>query len=295
MLIIEISELTKKYKNQIVFNNAEIKIDTPGIYGLVAPNGFGKTTLLNIISGISSYQKGTLNVFNKPRNNLEASNFSYLQNNEVLYNYLTGLDHLKFICDIHHIPHKEITTIANKFDMSSYLNKKVGKYSLGMKQRLLLAMSIIKDPILILLDEPLTGLDPTSTIIVRENLIELAQKGKTLIVSSHDLNELDKITDNIFFIQDNKIIYEEKSKLNDYYLKIVVEERDIESIIEWFDQNEINNYSRNINDFTIILNENNSSKIIKNIISKGINVVEFTSGKMNTEALYQEKYGKKED
>ena len=291
-MIIKISHLTKKFKKQFVFENANLIVDKPDIYGLVAPNGFGKTTLLNIISGLTSFQSGEVILFDQ-KTTMPPRELSYLQNNEVLYKFLTGRDHLKFICDIHSIASKKIEEIANTYEMTGYLDKKVGNYSLGMKQRLLLAMALIKEPKLLLLDEPLTGLDPTSTIIVREALLQAKREGMTILISSHDLNELDKLTNRIFFIKDHQITLETIAMLDKSNIEIVVSTESIEAFERLV---ESENISFEIQEEKYVLNLGtlDSWGFIKVLVQKNIRIRSFEQSAVRSEQLYKEKYENKE-
>ncbi|MGL4521906.1 MAG: ABC transporter ATP-binding protein [Bacilli bacterium] len=207
MPVISIINLSKSYKNHQIINKINLSINSPGIWALVGPNGVGKTTLLNLIANIIIPDSGTIEVVGQC--NKQHSVFkevSYFQDNTVLFDYLTGYDHLKFVCDVYQLSKENIAKISAYVGMESYLNKEVGKYSLGMKQHLLLALSIINQPKLLLLDEPLNGLDPTSAILMRTIFNDLVQKGTTIILSSHNLAEIDRLTKNILFLKSGQLI-----------------------------------------------------------------------------------------
>lgn len=204
--MLEIKGVTKRYKSQLVLDDITYTFDEAGIWALVGPNGIGKTTLLNCITNILNTDKGTVTVGGLSNENPAIfKKLSYLQDNNVLFDELTGYDHLAYIRDVHKLPKKRVQEVADYVGMSSYLKKKVGNYSLGMKQHLLLAMAILPEPKVILLDEPLNGLDPSSAILMRKILLELAAKGTIILLSSHNLAEVDKVTQNILFLKGGKL------------------------------------------------------------------------------------------
>jgi len=213
-MIVEVDNLKKRYKKEWVLNGVDIQIDSPQIIALVGPNGSGKTTLLNAMTNLISINSGTVKLLDKK--NTDPSIFkdvSFLQDNRILYGNLTAYDHLKFICDMQKIPRTRIKEVTEWVGMDSYVKKRVDKFSLGMKQHLLLAMVIINRPRLLLMDEPLNGLDPTSAINMRHILLDLHKAGTTLIVSSHNLDEIDRLTNSIFFMKDGLIL---KESLEDF-------------------------------------------------------------------------------
>ncbi|WP_062354402.1 ABC transporter ATP-binding protein [Bacillus kwashiorkori] len=206
MAILSVQNLSKSYKNQLVLNNVNLTIDKPGIWALVGPNGVGKTTFLNVMTNILKADSGTVKLVGK--SNKDPSVFkevAFLQDNSILFDYLTGYDHLKYICDVQKMPKQRINEVAEYVGMEKYLHKIVGNYSLGMKQHLLLAMAIINKPKLLFLDEPLNGLDPSSAILMRKILLELAEKGTSIILSSHNLSEIDRVTKQIIFLKDGNL------------------------------------------------------------------------------------------
>jgi ABC-2 type transport system ATP-binding protein len=142
----------------------------------------------------------------------------------VLYEYLTGYDHLQFICDVQGLPKKQLFDTAERIGITSYLNKKVKNYSLGMKQHLLLAMAVVNKPKLMILDEPLNGLDPTSAIRVRELLLALRDEGTTILLSSHNLAEIDRVTSSILFLKKGNLIKENMAEFEQVRYQIAVDQ-----------------------------------------------------------------------
>lgn len=209
MTILSINNLSKTYKSHKVLNRINLTINTAGIWALVGPNGSGKTTFLNVVTNLIPSTSGTIELVDKSNKDYSVfKEVAFLQDNTVLFDYLNGYDHLKYICDVQKIEKRRIEEVAKYVGMESYLRKNVGNYSLGMKQHLLLAMSIINKPRLLLLDEPLNGLDPTSAILMRRILLELAEQGTTIILSSHNLAEIDRVTKKVLFLKDGQLLEE---------------------------------------------------------------------------------------
>ena len=213
-MILAVQEIHKSYGKQRVLNNISFTIEEPQIVALVGPNGSGKSTLLNIITNLVEADEGQVTILNESNQNPQIfKNVSYMQDNSVLYDYLTGYDHLQFIANVQGLSKAQIIKTAERVGMDSYLNKRVGKYSLGMKQHLLLTMAILNEPEFLILDEPLNGLDPTSAIRVRNLLVELYEEGTTILLSSHNLSEIDRVTSNILFLKDGQLIKEDLTEL----------------------------------------------------------------------------------
>lgn len=242
-MILSVKDVKKSYGKHQVLKGITFDIAEPSTIALVGPNGSGKTTLLSVITNLLQADSGEITVLGK--SNKDPSIFyevSFLQDNTVLYDYLTGYDHLQFICDVQKLPKGKIFETSQWIGMDSYLHKKVKNYSLGMKQHLLLTMAIINNPKLLILDEPLNGLDPTSAIRVREILLELGRKGTTILLSSHNLMEIDRVTTQILFLKDGVLIKEDISQytINSYKIHTnndaksieILQKAGIESIIK---------------------------------------------------------------
>ncbi|WP_350343403.1 ABC transporter ATP-binding protein [Proteinivorax tanatarense] len=212
-MILSVKNIHKSYGKEKVLKGISLEMTQPQILALVGPNGSGKSTLLNVINNLLPADEGEVTVLGKSNKDPNIfKEISYMQDNSVLYDYLTGYDHLQFIGDVQGISKKEIMSTAKRVGIDSYINKKVGKYSLGMKQHLLLTMAILNNPKLLILDEPLNGLDPTSAIKVRNLLLEIYNSGTAILLSSHNLAEIDRVTSQILFLKDGNLIKEDISK-----------------------------------------------------------------------------------
>lgn len=207
MKILKLKDITKKFDKQEVLKRINLEINTPGIYALIGPNGCGKTTLFNIISNLIKPTSGSVEVLGKSNNNINIFyEVSFLRDQSFLYSYLTGYDHLNFIALTQKIPKKRILEVIDKMGISDYINKKISDCSLGMKQKILIAMAILNSPKLMILDEPLNGLDPSNVLVVRKILKEFRERGTTIFLSSHILSEIELLADKVMFLKDGVII-----------------------------------------------------------------------------------------
>lgn len=206
-MILSIEHLTKSYKDNIVLDDISFSISEPSIIGLVAPNGSGKTTLFDVITNIQKADNGIIQAFGVS-NTLEMffRKMSYMQDNKVLYPELSALDHLTYVAGCHRLKQEVVTNLVDKLHMSHYLKMKTKNYSLGMKQTLLLGMAVINQPKLLLLDEPINGLDVTACNVFRDIINELHEAGSTIIISSHNLEEIEKLTSKVLFLKDGVLL-----------------------------------------------------------------------------------------
>lgn len=229
MSIVKVENVTKSYGNLSVLKGISFEINEPKILALVGPNGSGKTTLLNVMANLLKANTGTVELCDTPNSDPAIfKRVAYLKDNTVLYPYLTGLDHLLYIQSMQGLPKERVNEVVNKIGISDYYKRKTSTYSLGMKQHLLIAMAILNEPELLLLDEPLTGLDPTSVMEVRALLSELADSGVTILLSSHSLSEIDFVTSNILFLKDGEIIEEDMKEYQKTRYQVAISAEDFE-------------------------------------------------------------------
>lgn len=234
-MIVEVKNLNKSYGKHKVLNDLSFKIEKPQVLALIGPNGSGKSTLMNCMMNLISFDSGKIEILGKSNKDYEIfREVSFLKDNRILYPYLTGFDHLKYICDIQKISQERIDQVIELADIGSFYKKIVSSYSLGMKQRLLLAMALCNNPKLILMDEPLNGLDTDSIFKFRDLIKNLGENNTTILISSHSLNELDYITNDILFLKGGSVIYEDIEIYKQTEYRIFLENSDDMKVLQNF-------------------------------------------------------------
>ncbi|HEA4021309.1 ATP-binding cassette domain-containing protein [Staphylococcus aureus] len=221
MDVLTVEHLTKKIGNKTILEDVSLNLNRGHIIGLVGANGAGKTSLMKVILGYSSYQKGTFRII---ENKNKKSNVGALIENPGIYPFMSGYDNLKLLNETKNT--QDIDTIVSQLNMDDYIHNKAKTYSLGMKQKLGIAIAFLNQPQLIILDEPMNGLDPKAVRDVRELIVKKAKEGVTFLISSHILSELVKITNSILIINKGKLITETtEEELNQY------EDNDLENVL----------------------------------------------------------------
>ncbi|MCG2388073.1 ABC-2 type transport system ATP-binding protein [Staphylococcus epidermidis] len=221
MDVLTVEHLTKKIGNKTILEDVSLNLKRGQIIGLVGANGAGKTSLMKVILGYSSYQDGTFRII---ENKNKKSNVGALIENPGIYPFMSGYDNLKLLNETKNT--HDIDTIVSQLNMDNYIHNKAKTYSLGMKQKLGIAIAFLNQPQLIILDEPMNGLDPKAVRDVRELIVKKAQEGVTFLISSHILSELVKITNSILIINKGKLVTETtEEELNQY------EDNDLENVL----------------------------------------------------------------
>jgi ABC-2 type transport system ATP-binding protein len=209
--VIETQKLTKLYKKTTVVDDLELHIPKNSIYGFLGPNGAGKTTTIRMLLGLIRPARGNISIFGKDfsKNRIQIlKDVGTLVETPSIYGHLTGRENLKTICNILNIPVSKIDETLTIVNLQDAADKKTGDYSLGMKQRLGLAMALINDPKLLILDEPTNGLDPQGIREIRTLLQTMPEKGITVFISSHLLSEIELVATHVGIINKGKLLFE---------------------------------------------------------------------------------------
>ncbi len=211
--IINIQRLQFAYAvNDLVLENLNLSVPPTSIYGFLGANGAGKTTTIRAILGLLQPSHGQIQLFGKALNS-DRSKILYkigsLIESPSLYLHLSGYDNLRIACKYLNIPYKRIEEVLALVQLQKEGRKITKKYSTGMKQRLGLAIALLNDPDLLILDEPVNGLDPTGIIQIRTIIQKLHQAGKTIFLSSHLLSEVEKIATHVGVIHNGQMIFED--------------------------------------------------------------------------------------
>ena len=213
MNAIEVMDLDFSYsRGENLLKNVSMKIPQGGIYGFLGPNGAGKTTTLKLILNLlKNNSKGKISVLG---NDIASEYPNYLNHigslieEASIYSHLTAKENLKIWSNFHDTASNRIEEVLEIIGLSTSKNKKVKTFSTGMKQRLGIGISIMHDPQILILDEPTNGLDPLGIKDLRKLLRNLTTEGKTILLSSHILSEVEKLVDQIGIIKQGSIIYE---------------------------------------------------------------------------------------
>ncbi|WP_432671269.1 ABC transporter ATP-binding protein [Flavobacterium sp. SM2513] len=211
--IIQTQSLSFEYsKNRKVLDAISISVPKGSIYGFLGPNGAGKSTTMRLLTGIIPEQGNSIKLFGKPLQDQLPQVFTKigsLVESPALYLHLSGINNLKYIAKLRGISDKKIPEILEIVNLSKDGNRKAKQYSLGMKQRLAIAMALLSEPELLLLDEPVNGLDPNGIVEMRKLLVKLNQeRGVTIFVSSHLLSEIEKMCTHVAIINHGKLQFE---------------------------------------------------------------------------------------
>lgn len=213
--MIEIKSVSKSYKKgKKVINNINLEIRDGEIFGFLGPNGAGKTTTIKMITGILDIDEGDILIDgNSIRTNpLEAKKrFGLVPDNPDIFIKLKGIEYLNFIADIYKISEEEriekIKNLSKQFEMENVLNNKIQSYSHGMRQKIVIMGTLLHDPQNLILDEPMTGLDPRSSFDLKRIMREHTKQNKSVFFSTHILEVAERLCDRVGIINRGKLVF----------------------------------------------------------------------------------------
>jgi ABC-2 type transport system ATP-binding protein len=206
--VISVESISKWFGSVVAVNDVTLAVE-PGITGLLGPNGAGKTTLLKMIEGLAAPSDGTVTILGEtPRNNPELfRRVGVMSEHEAVYGFQTGRQFVEFSAKLHRVPTvQEAATVAiERVGLADAQHRPLGTYSRGMRQRMRLAATIVHEPEVIILDEPLNGTDPRQRIDFHDLMRQLVDEGRTILISSHILEEVETLADRILLMVSGKL------------------------------------------------------------------------------------------
>ncbi|MGA8941293.1 MAG: ATP-binding cassette domain-containing protein [Thermoactinomyces sp.] len=210
--IVQTQNLSKQYGEIHCVNHIDLHVQEGEVYGFLGPNGAGKTTTLKLLLGLIKPSAGTINIFGKDlskHRQFILQHIGSLIESPSYYGHLTGLENMKVIQRLRNVPDKNVDEALRIVRLENHKNKRVDQYSLGMKQRLGLAMALLTFPKLLILDEPTNGLDPAGIGEIRELIKSLPSRYQmTVILSSHLLSEIEQIATSIGIINEGNLLFQ---------------------------------------------------------------------------------------
>jgi ABC-2 type transport system ATP-binding protein len=204
--ILKITSLSKRYKNIIAIQDVSLNIEKGQVYGILGPNGSGKTTTLSILTGIIHADSGTYQWFGEKPSHNSLKRIGTLIETPNFYPYLSLFQNLKIVTKIKSCHETDINRVLGLTNLLTRKHSKFMTLSLGMKQRLGIASALLGDPDVLVLDEPTNGLDPEGIAEIREIILKEAENGKTIIIASHILDEVEKVCSHVAILKKGKVI-----------------------------------------------------------------------------------------
>lgn len=257
MFYLEAQDVVKRYGEYTALNGVSIRVPRGIVYGLLGPNGAGKSSLIRIINRITAPDSGQVLINGKPSVAEDIFNIGYLPEERGLYKKMKVGEHVIFLARLRGMSKQEATEKTRywlkKFDIESWENKKVEELSKGMQQKIQFIATVIHDPDLFILDEPFSGFDPVNSELLKNEILELKSRGKTIILSTHNMESVEELCDEITLINKSKAVLqgnvkEIRNNYKKHVFKLTVSG---------------NNFDMELPDFTVISKEQhtNSSEI----------------------------------
>jgi len=205
--ILRVNDLTKHYGSEVALKNVSFSVSPGSVFGILGPNGSGKTTLLGILLGVLHPTRGRYTWW--PEEVTKRLRLGALLEQANFYPYLSGNQNLRVVCTIRQVECRSIPLLLDRVGLSAEAgHTKVAAYSLGMRQRLAIASALVGDPEVLVLDEPTNGLDATGIALVRDLITTLKQEGKTVILASHLLEEVEKVCSHLGVLKGGELIFQ---------------------------------------------------------------------------------------
>ena len=290
--VLEIKNVSKTIKKRKILDNVSFDINKGEIFGLVGPNGAGKTTLIKVMLGLYKSDKGSIIISGydvKKDFEKAMSEIGAIIENPELYNYLSGIDNLNLYSRLRNNDPKYKHEIIKLVKLEDRINNKVKTYSLGMRQRLGIAQALISKPNLLILDEPINGLDPLGIKELRELLIKQSKEnGMAVFISSHILNEMELLFDKIAIIDEGKIIEIKDMNKKEEQKTIIFKIDNPEKAKEILEDNSILS-TTNDKDIEVKITENEIANLNKILVKNDINVYRIEQKQNKFEDEFVEK------
>ena len=288
--ILECKNICKKFGKKTILSDVSFDICEGDILAFIGPNGSGKTTTIKLILGLQSIDSGSviINGYNVVDDFTKAIfKVGAIVENPDLYMYLTGWQNLKIVANCYKgITDEKILNIVEYVGLKSRINDKVNKYSLGMRQRLGIARALLNSPNILILDEPTNGLDPEGIKDLRDLLKKLAKDGMGILISSHNLAELESFCNKVCIIDNGKII--ESSFVNEFKNS---ENRVIFKVNDTSNLPISNAIEVKKNSFVINGDKNEVAKIVKQLVKSNIEIYEIRNDEISLEEAFLKKKG----
>jgi len=210
MPAVEVNHIVKSYADKVVVNDLSFSVAQGEIFGLIGPNGAGKTTTIRMMMDIIKPDSGDVTILGKKLTEASKNRLGYLPEERGLYKKLTVMDSIVYLASLkgmdRHSVEKKANELLNRTGMLPHSTKRIEELSRGMGQIIQFIVTIVHDPELVVLDEPFAGLDPVNTELLKRIFVDLRNKGKAVILSTHQMNQVEELCDRILMINDGRAV-----------------------------------------------------------------------------------------
>lgn len=210
MPVVELAAVTKAYQDKVAVHALSFRIEPGQMFGLLGPNGSGKTSSIRMMIGITAPDSGAITLFDKPFERSSLRRVGYLPEERGLYKKMKVLDQLVFMGTLRGLSteeaQKRAVAWAKKLDIAHSILKKTEELSKGMQQKIQFISALMHDPELIIMDEPFSGLDPVNATLLQDTLLELKAQGRTILFSTHRMDQVEKLCDSIALIHQGNLV-----------------------------------------------------------------------------------------
>lgn len=283
--VLDVLNLCKSYGNHLVLDDISFSIRENEIVGFIGPNGAGKSTLMKCLCGLIHMDSGNVTIcghdIQSQREKALSHQASLIESPGLFFN-MTGYENLEIFSSLKNVSKDKLQQMADYTRIGDYLKKPVSSYSLGMKQRLALSIALLSSPQFLMLDEPMNGLDPSGVFELRKELRKMVDEyGMSLLISSHQLNEIEKIADRIIYIENGKIKEVEKQE------QTITYQIRVNKIIT-------DHQFRKLSDFLYefsIQNPNELSVYLRKLEREDVRLLDITNTSDDLENMYTRIYG----
>ena len=291
MYAIETKDLSFNYKKKPLLESLDLKIPTGSIYGYLGKNGAGKSTTIKLLLGLLPALQNTIYHNGLELNSHKSEILSMvgsLVESPAYYGNLTGYENLLYLKNIYGCNSQKIYDVLQKVNLMGDKDKMVKKYSSGMKQRLGIAMALLNDPNTLILDEPLNGLDPEGVYEIRELIIDLKKEGKTILLSSHILSEIQKTCTHVGILHDGRLCYQGTlvELMNNVSVEINIQSNDILKIQQICMESKILINAIEQNNILITLNKGEQKDFMNKLDNEGVKIQKSDSVDKDLEEIY---------
>ncbi|MDO5663957.1 MAG: ABC transporter ATP-binding protein [Bacteroidia bacterium] len=211
---LQTTNVIKQYAQHLALNNVSIQVPKGTVFGLLGPNGAGKTTLIRIITRITAPDSGEVFIDGRPSKNEDVYNIGYLPEERGLYKKMKVGEQAMYLAQLRGLSkkdaHQQLMMWFQRFDIMSWYNRKVEELSKGMQQKVQFISTVIHNPDLLIFDEPFSGFDPVNAEIVKNEMLRLKDEGKTIILSTHNMESVEALCDNIALINKSQVVLQGK-------------------------------------------------------------------------------------